>query len=174
MITDGNFNLVDPNGYETFIHYSKDILDNMNEWCRKQHSASGITSKILASSTTRERAENELISYIKKYIPTPNIGVLAGNSVHIDRLFMLKDFPQVIDHLFYRIIDVSSIMEVCIRHNPDLAKTQPRKKKSHTAKNDILESIEQLKWYQTHYLRGPENTLIPVDQKGDMTTMDTT
>ncbi|CCC72021.1 hypothetical protein NCAS_0J00420 [Naumovozyma castellii] len=167
IITDGYLNIVDPEGnncYESVIHYGNDVMDHMNEWCIDQHGKSGLTQKVLDSKKTREQVEEELLAYIKKFIPEKNIGVLAGNSIHMDRLFMLKEFPNVIDHLFYRLIDVSTIMEVSRRHNPDLLEVVPRKETAHTAKKDILESIAQLKWYQDHYLKNSKETAKFVQQ----------
>ncbi|CDO95741.1 unnamed protein product [Kluyveromyces dobzhanskii CBS 2104] len=165
IITDGQLNVVDENGYESVIHCEKSVMDNMNEWCVNQHGLSGLTQKVLDSEKTREQVEEELLSYIKKYIPDQRKGVLAGNSVHMDRLFMLKEFPKVIDHLFYRIIDVSSIMEVARRHNPQLASVSYQKTAAHTAKADILESIDQLKFYETHYLKSEAETKEFVDKR---------
>lgn len=163
IVTDGELNILDkdPVGskcYESVIHYDKAIMDSMNEWCIEHHGASGLTEKVINSTKTKEQVEEELLEYIKKFIPEKNVGILAGNSIHMDRLFMLKDFPKVIDHLFYRLIDVSTIMEVSKRHNPELASVVPRKEAAHTAKKDILESIKQLKWYMKHYLKAPAET----------------
>ena len=113
---------------------------------------------MINSKKTREQVESELLQYIQKFIPDKNVGILAGNSIHMDRLFMLKDFPKVIDHLFYRLIDVSTIMEVSKRHNSELASVVPKKETAHTAKKDILESISQLKWYMEHYLKNSIET----------------
>lgn len=165
IITDGHLNVVDEQAYESVVHYDKSVMDAMNEWCVDHHGSSGLTSKVLSSKKTREVVEQELLAYIKKYIPDPRRGILAGNSVHMDRIFMLREFPQVIDHLFYRIIDVSSIMEVSFRHNPELASVVPKKKGAHTAKADILESIEQLRWYRKHYLKGVKETKEFVEQR---------
>ena len=71
---------------------------------------------------------------------------------------MLKDFPRVVQYLHYRIVDVSSIMEVARRHNPSLTAVVPKKEAAHTAKSDILESISQLQWYMDHYLKSEEET----------------
>lgn len=162
VITDGHLNIVDKqsegNCYESVIHYGREVMDNMNEWCIEHHGASGLTYKVLQSEKTREQVEEELLAYIKQFIPDKNVGVLAGNSIHMDRLFMLREFPKVIDHLFYRLIDVSSISEVCRRFNPDLANVFPRKAVAHTARSDILESIAQLQWYVDHYLKRKEET----------------
>ena len=161
IITDGNLNIVDDkdnNCYESVVHYNKDVMDKMGEWCVEHHGSSGLTAKVLASSKTREQVEDELLAYIKKYIPDSNVGILAGNSIHMDRLFMLKEFPKVINHLFYRLIDVSTIMEVGRRFNPEIVAAFPKKETAHTAKKDILESIDQLRWYNEHYLKSPKET----------------
>ncbi|GMM56180.1 Rex2 protein [Maudiozyma humilis] len=161
IITDGNLNIVDQkdnNCYESVVHYDKDVMDKMGEWCVEHHGSSGLTAKVLASSKTREQVEDELLAYIKKFIPDQRVGILAGNSIHMDRLFMLKEFPKVIDHLFYRLIDVSTIMEVGRRFNPDIVSVFPKKETAHTAKKDILESIGQLRWYTEHYLKSPRET----------------
>lgn len=158
IVTDGNLNVVQDNCYESVIHYGPDVMGSMNDWCIEHHGASGLTQKVLESVKTREQVEEELLQFVKRYIPDSRVGLLAGNSVHMDRLFMLKDFPKVVDHLFYRLIDVSSVMEICSRHNPKLARMVPRKEKNHTAKSDILESIEQLQWYRDHYLKSEQET----------------
>lgn len=158
IVTDGHLRIVDDNCFESVVHCDKDIMDKMNPWCIEHHGASGLTEKVLASIKTKEEVESELLRHIKKYVPERRVGVLAGNSVHMDRLFMLKDFPKVLQHLHYRVVDVSTIMEVSFRHNPELAAQQPKKLQAHTAKQDILESIQQLQWYMDHYFKPPENS----------------
>ena len=96
------------------------------------------------------------MEYLKKHISRKGTGVLAGNSVHQDRYFMLREFPKVIDFLHYRQVDVSSIKEVGKRHNPRLMMDVLPKKQTHTARSDIEESIAELKWYYDNYLIGPK------------------
>lgn len=165
IVTDGHLNIVDDNCYESVLHCDADVMAQMNEWCVEHHGKSGLTRKVIECEKTREQVEKELLEFIQKLVPQPRVGVLAGNSVHMDRLFMLKDFPHVIDHLFYRIVDVSSLMEVSFRHNPTLASFAPRKDKNHTAKSDILESIEQLRWYRDNYLKDEQETKYFVKQQ---------
>ncbi|EDO17226.1 hypothetical protein Kpol_1035p39 [Vanderwaltozyma polyspora DSM 70294] len=173
IVTDGDMNVVkDPgtgedNVYESVIHYDEEVMSKMNEWCIDQHGKSGLTEKVLKSNKSLSRVQQELIRHVKKYIPEPNKGVLAGNSVHMDRLFLINEFPSLIDHLFYRIIDVSSIMEVCRRHNNPLNSVVPKKISSHTAKSDIIESIKQLKWYMKHYFKSTEETKDFVKEQED-------
>lgn len=165
IVTDGDLRVVEDNCYESVIHCDASVMDSMNQWCIEHHGASGLTKKVLESDKTREVVQEELLEFIKKYVPEPRVGLLAGNSIHMDRLFMLKEFPKVIDHLFYRLVDVSSLMEVCSRHNPGLARLAPRKKMSHTAKSDILESIDQLRWYRENYLKSESETADFVKQR---------
>ncbi|SCU77322.1 LAFA_0A01090g1_1 [Lachancea sp. 'fantastica'] len=158
IITDGDLNVVDEDGYESVVHCDKSLLDGMDEWCVEHHGSSGLTEKVLQSTKTTQQVEDELLAYVQRWVPAERRGILAGNTVHMDRLFMLREFPKVVKHLFYRIIDVSTIMEVSFRHNPELASVFPRKKGAHTAKADILESIEQLRWYRKHYLKDSSET----------------
>lgn len=157
LITDKNLNLIDEVGYESVIHESKEKMDAMDEWCILHHGQSGLTEKVIKSTKTKEQVEEELLAYISKYM-NKGVGILAGNSVHMDRLFMLKDMPKVIDYLTYRIIDVSSVMEIAKRFNPLVANSRPRKKGAHTAREDILESIQDLVYYRGVYFKSPEET----------------
>ncbi|GME87462.1 hypothetical protein B5S31_g4692 [[Candida] boidinii] len=154
IITDKNLNIIDEEGYESVIHYPKEVMDSMNEWCIDHHGSSGLTEKVIKSEKTLKQVEEELYEYISKYV-NKGVGILAGNSVHMDRLFMLHEMPKVIDYMTYRIIDVSSIMEVSRRHNPKLHSLLPSKVTAHTAKSDILESIAHLKFYYDFYLKNP-------------------
>lgn len=168
IITDGNLNIIDEEGYESTVYVPKKVLDNMNEWCVNQHGKSGLTAKVLANpQQTLAKVQKELLEYIQSYIPEQRTSLLAGNSVHMDKFFMMKEFPQVINHLHYRLVDVSSVMEIGFRHNPMLMKLFPRKQGNHTAKSDILESINQLKWYRENYLRSdiPECLVAPQNEE---------
>lgn len=159
IITDGDLKIVDQIGYESVIHQPKEIMDNMNDWCIKHHKQSGLTEKVLTASPTKKNlatVEQELLNYIKTYVPLERNAVLGGNTVHMDKFFMTKEFPKVVEHLHYRVIDVSTISEFCWRHNPKLARLQPRKKNDHTARADILESIAQLSWFKQNYFKSED------------------
>lgn len=120
------------------------------EWCTKTHGESGLTARVLESKTTPEQAATELLAYIKTHIPEPKRGLLAGNSVHADKAFLRKDpYKKIVDHLSYRIFDVSTIKEAAKRWSPlDLLIDVPKKKLNHTAKADIIESIEEARYYK--------------------------
>lgn len=155
LITDKNLNLLDNKGYESVIHYPKETMDQMNQWCIDHHGSSGLTEKVIKSDKSLETVENQLLTYIESFV-SKGVGILAGNSVHMDRIFMLREMPKITDYLTYRIIDVSSIMEFSKRHNNKLNMLMPKKKGCHTAREDILESIQQMKYYRDFYFKGPD------------------
>ncbi|KAH7400922.1 oligoribonuclease-like protein [Phaeosphaeria sp. MPI-PUGE-AT-0046c] len=150
FVTDADLNLLDEQGYETIIHHSREQLDRMGEWCTRHHGQSGLTQQCLDSTTTAEQAAEELLTYIKTYVPERRTALLAGNSVHADKSFLVKEpYKVVTDHLHYRILDVSSIKEAARRWAPkDVLKKIPRKQMLHEARADILESIEEARFYR--------------------------
>lgn len=155
LLTDEKLDLVEPEGFERVIHVPKSRLDMMDEWCQTTHAKTGLIDKVLASTNTASQVESELLEYLQKHMKERE-GVLAGNTVHMDRLFLLREYPKVTDFLHYRIVDVSSVKEIGYRQNPALMKQVPRKKLNHSARSDILESISELKWYYSNYFKAPE------------------
>ncbi|KAF5311256.1 hypothetical protein D9758_018338 [Tetrapyrgos nigripes] len=103
LITDGDLNIVD-DGVEYIIKTDKIYLDGMDAWCTKQHGESGLTEACLKSPHTKDYVSQAVLSYIKKWIPEQRTACLAGNSVHADRSFLVKEMPEVIDWLHYRIV----------------------------------------------------------------------
>ena len=150
FITDAQLNLLDETGYECVIHHTQEQLDAMGEWCRDHHGASGLTAACLSSTTTAETAATELLDYIQKYVPDRKVGLLAGNTVHADKAFLVQEpWRKAVRHLHHRILDVSAIKEAMRRWAPDdLLKGSPQKKGKHEAKADILESIEEARYYR--------------------------
>ncbi|KAI7088445.1 ribonuclease H-like protein [Hortaea werneckii] len=156
FITDAQLNLLDETGYECVLQHSQEQLDAMGEWCQSHHGASGLTQACLNSTTTAETAATELLEYIQKSIPDRKQGLLAGNTVHADKAFLVQEpWRKVIRHLHHRILDVSAIKEAARRWAPDDAlKKSPQKKGKHEAKADILESIEEARYYRRVFFLG--------------------
>lgn len=125
---------------------------------------SGLTKKVLESTNSLEQVNKDLLAYVKKHVPEARTGILAGNSVHQDKMFLCREFPELVDYLNYRIVDVSTIKEVGYRHNPNLMAMVPKKTFAHTARSDILESIQELKWYYEHYFVKPDNSNVAKGQ----------
>jgi len=150
FITDYKLDLLDDVGYEAVIHHSQEQLDAMGEWCTQHHGQSGLTQACLDSTTTVEQAAHELMQYILKYVPERRTALLAGNTVHADKTFLVREpWKQVVSHLRHRLLDVSAIKEAARRWAAtDVLKQSPRKAGKHEAKADILESIEEARYYK--------------------------
>lgn len=149
LITNSNLEIV-AEGPHLVINQPEVILQNMNKWSQEHHEKSGLTAACRKSTISLQDAEYRMLSFVRKYIPA-NQCPLAGNSVHADKRFLDKYMPQFMDHLHYRIIDTSTIKELCRRWYPNVI--PPRKKLNHRALDDILESIEELKFYRKTLFR---------------------
>jgi oligoribonuclease len=157
LITNGDLELADESGWGTVVHQSQERMDAMDEWCGNTHGKSGLTRSVVESTVTAEQAADDLLAYIQKHISEPRTALLAGNSVHADRAFLRKGpYNKVLDHLHYRILDVSSIKEAAKRWRPDVVDRAPRKKGLHEAKADILESIEEARYYKDAIFQAPK------------------
>lgn len=155
FVTDAQLNLLDVHGWDAIIQHKKRTLDEMNDWCIATHGKSGLTAAAIASTTTAQEAAEGLLEYIKRYVPEKGKALLAGNSVHCDKEFLKKPpYDIVLDHLHYRILDVSSIKEAARRWAPEnILDMVPKKKGLHQAREDILESIEEARVYRDMIFR---------------------
>lgn len=146
LITDGDLETV-VEGPEIAIHHDEEVLDKMNDWSREHHAASGLTQRVRESTIGLQQAEQQLLEFLQAHIPA-NTAQLAGNSVHVDRMFLVKHMPAFIDYLSFKIVDVTSVKELARRWCPDAFRKAPRKTLAHTAMSDVKESVEELRHYR--------------------------
>ncbi|XP_044078398.1 small fragment nuclease isoform X2 [Siniperca chuatsi] len=150
IITDSDLNIL-AEGPNLIINQPEKLLEGMSEWCKEHHGKSGLTQAVRDSKITLEQAEYEFLSFVRQHTP-PGQCPLAGNSVHADKRFLDKYMPQFMYHLHYRIIDVSTIKELC-RWFPEEYKMVPHKKATHRALDDIRESIKELQYYRANVFK---------------------
>lgn len=153
LVTDAELNIL-AEGPNLIINQPDDLLDGMSAWCKEHHGKSGLTQAVRNSKVTLEQAEYEFLSFVRQHSP-PGQCPLAGNSVHADKRFLDKYMPQFMHHLHYRIIDVSTIKELCRRWFPEEYKLGPQKKATHRALEDIRESIKELQFYRSSIFKVP-------------------
>ena len=146
VITDTELNVMDE-GIDLVIKPRAGTIEAMGDYVRKMHTDSGLINEF-EDGLELEDAEAQVLEYIKKYIPNPKTSPLAGNTISTDRLFITKYMPKLDDHLHYRNIDVSTIKELAKRWYPRAYFQAPKKDGGHRALADILESIEELKYYR--------------------------
>lgn len=148
LVTDANLNVISKD-FNTVIYQSDQVLDDMNEWCKENLKSLAVESQ--KSHVTELSAEEDMLEFIKEYVQ-PRQSPLAGNTIYMDRMFLRKYFPRVDEYLHYRIIDVSTIKELCGRWNRKAYNSAPRKQLKHRALDDIKESINELRHYKETFI----------------------
>jgi oligoribonuclease len=147
VVTNSELEVLDP-GLDLIISADDAALDGMNEVVVQMHAKSGLTDAVRASTLTVAEAEQQLLAYIKRFVPDRRTAPLCGNSIGTDRGFLARDMPELDDHLHYRMVDVSSVKELARRWFPRVYFAQPAKGLAHRALADIIESIRELAYYR--------------------------
>ena len=133
------------------VHQSDAQLDAMDDWNKKTHGNSGLIARVKASTLDDAAVETAALAFMKEHVPERS-SPMCGNSIGQDRRFMVRYMPQLEAWFHYRNLDVSTLKELCKRWKPEVAKGVV-KKGAHTAMADIIESIEELKYYRDNFLR---------------------
>jgi oligoribonuclease len=158
LVTDGELNVLGE-GIDLVIHADDAALAGMPEVVREMHAHSGLTDAVRASTITLAEAEQLALAYVREHVPEPRSAPLAGNSIATDRGFLTRDMPELDGHLHYRMVDVSSVKELCRRWFPRVFYAKPEKGLAHRALADIEESIRELDYYRrTLFVAGPGPT----------------
>ena len=147
LVTDAELNILGE-GIDVVIHADDEALDGMVEVVARMHAKSGLTEEVRASTIDVPAAEALVMDYIRGQVKSAKTAPLAGNSIATDRGFIARDMPLLDNYLHYRMIDVSSIKELCRRWYPKIYYGQPEKGLAHRALADIQESIDELKYYR--------------------------
>ena len=155
LVNDSDLNILG-DGVDIVIHADDDALAALPPVVQEMHAKSGLTEEVRRSTVTMEQAQQQVLDYVREWVPTPGTVPLAGNSIATDRGFIARDMPELDAHLHYRMIDVSSIKELCRRWYPRIYFGQPEKGLAHRALADIEESIRELRYYRrTAFVAAP-------------------
>jgi len=146
VVTDSQLNVLG-DGVDVVIKPPAAALDQMTGFVRDMHTSSGLLP-LLADGVTLAQAQTQVLEYVRTWVPVAGKAPLAGNSVSTDRAFIDRDMPALGGHLHYRTIDVSSIKELARRWFPRVYFHAPDKTGGHRALGDILDSIDELRYYR--------------------------
>lgn len=146
LVTDGDLNVLGE-GVDLVIRPPAKATEQMSDVVRRMHTTSGLIDQLVVG-VTLEYANARVLSYIREHVPEPGRAPLAGNTVHMDRLFLARDLPEVESWLHYRNVDVSSIKELVRRWYPRVYFASPQKTGNHRALGDIQDSIDELRYYR--------------------------
>lgn len=155
LVTDSELNILG-DGLDVVIHTDDAALSSMVDVVTQMHTRSGLIEEVRASTVDLATAEDMVLTYIRDHVKQAKTAPLAGNSIATDRGFIARDMRKLDDFLHYRMIDVSSIKELCRRWYPRIYFGQPEKGLAHRALADIHESIRELRYYrQTAFVTPP-------------------
>lgn len=148
LVTDADLNILG-DGLDVVIHTDDEALSSMVDVVKQMHTRSGLIEEVRQSTVDVATAEEMVLDYIRGHVKAAKAAPLAGNSIATDRGFIARDMAKLDDYLHYRMIDVSSIKELCRRWYPRIYFGQPEKGLAHRALADIHESIRELKYYRS-------------------------
>jgi oligoribonuclease len=147
LVTDGELNTLGE-GVDVVIGATADEMARMPDVVRDMHASSGLTDAVVASTVTMKEAEQQVLAYIKEWVPEAGKAPLCGNSIATDRGFLARDMPELDGWLHYRMVDVSSVKELARRWYPKAYFGSPKKGGGHRALADIKESVLELRYYR--------------------------
>ena len=166
LVTDSDLNVIGE-GIDLVIKASAEQLEGMNDFVTQMHTTSGLITEI-PNGISVEAAEEAILAYLATAGTIEGKSPLAGNSVSVDRNFIMRDMPRLTQYLHYRTVDVSSIKELARRWYPKIYFAAPAKTGNHRALGDIQDSIEELKYYRANvFIEGPISGANPPAEKVD-------
>ncbi len=133
------------------IHQTDELLNQMDAWNKGTHGKSGLIDKVKASTTSEADAEEQILTFLKKYLPK-GASPLCGNTISQDRRFLVKFMPKLEAFFHYRNLDVSTLKELSRRWKPEVYASF-KKQQKHTALADVHESIDELVHYREHFIK---------------------
>ena len=145
LVTDPQLNVL-ATGPVLVIHQPDEVLNAMDSWNKSTHAKSGLIERVRASRLNEAGAERDALAFLAAHVPASS-SPMCGNSICQDRRFLARSMPALEDYFHYRNLDVSTLKELARRWKPELMKGVPKEGK-HEALADILESIEELKFYR--------------------------
>ena len=148
LVTDPQLNVI-ATGPVLVVHQPDEVLDAMDSWNKSTHAKTGLSERVRASALAEPEVEREALQFVAAHVPA-NTSPMCGNSICQDRRFLARWMPRLESHFHYRNLDVSKLKELVRRWKPELMAFS--KEGKHEAVADILESIEELKFYRKNVM----------------------
>jgi oligoribonuclease len=152
VVTDKDLNVL-AEGPNFAIHQPDSVLDAMDEWNTNCHTKTGLVDRVRASNVDESMAQAETIEFLMHYVPCGK-SPICGNTIYQDRKFLARFMPKLELYFHYRNLDVSTLKILAKIWRPDLANQLTKSKSKHSALHDVYDSINELKFYREHFIRG--------------------
>jgi len=151
IVTDANLDVL-AQAPVWVVHQEQSVLDAMDSWNQGTHGKSGLIDKVKNSTLAEATVEHQALEFLRAWVP-PRTSPMCGNSICQDRRFLARWMPSLEEFFHYRHVDVSTLKELCRRWRPELMKGIPKEGR-HEALADVQESIDELRYYRTHFVNG--------------------
>jgi oligoribonuclease len=148
LVTDSQLGVL-ATGPMLVVHQPDEVLEAMDAWNKSTHAKTGLIERVRASTLSEAEAERQALEFLAQHVPA-NTSPMCGNSICQDRRFLARWMPRLEAHFHYRNLDVSTLKELVKRWKPELKSFS--KEGKHEALADILESIEELKFYRKNVM----------------------
>lgn len=133
------------------VHQSEAVLAAMDDWNKSTHGKSGLIERVRASTLSEFEAEQQMLDFLAPWVEKGK-SPMCGNSICQDRRFLARYMPRLEAYFHYRNLDVSTLKELARRWKPEIVGGVEKEGK-HTALADIYESIAELRYYRTHFIK---------------------
>jgi oligoribonuclease len=150
IVTDKDLNIL-AEGPVLAVHQSDEALAAMDDWNQKHHGQSGLIERVRTSTIDDAEAERLTLDFLTQWVPEKQ-SPICGNSIGQDRRFLWRYMPTLEAYFHYRNLDVSTLKELAARWAPTL-KDGFTKQTKHQALDDVIESIEELRYYREHFIK---------------------
>lgn len=150
VVTDKDLDIL-AEGPVLAIFQDETVLAKMDDWNQTHHGQSGLLERVRTSTVDVAEAERQTLEFLKLWVPE-GASPMCGNSIGQDRRFMYRSMKKLEAYFHYRNLDVSTLKELAARWAPTV-KEGFVKKEAHRALDDIIESIEELRYYRKHFIR---------------------
>lgn len=133
--------------YETEIRL---VRESEDQWVYKTHTENDLFHDAREAGIIRPHAVHEICRWMREndFTGLP----MCGNSLSTDKTWLAAQMPDVLDLFHYRIIDCSTIKELCRRYASDIYAQLPNKSEQHRVEPDLIESIEEFRFYRDNFL----------------------
>ena len=156
--TEFDLNVLDE-GVDYVIKPSEKAVNHMNDFVRQMHTRSGLINE-WENGLSLAEAEQKVTEYVLRFTPEGVRPLLAGNTIGSDKKFLDHYMPNLMSHLHYRSVDVSTFKELARRWYPAVYENRPPKNGGHRALADIIESLDELRYYRKAFMApapGPDD-----------------
>lgn len=133
------------------LHQPDEILKGMDSWNQEHHGASGLIERVKSSRMSEAQAEQEVLNFISQFVGEGK-SPMCGNTIHMDRRFLLRYMPKLESYFHYRNLDVSTLKILAKLWAPEVVDSFT-KESQHIALQDVYDSINELKHYRKHFLK---------------------